>query len=106
MKLSIEKRPANNEESYFVFTHGEKKIEMQVNAAKAILLLWCFCSVTIFSFIVGEAVVYQGQTMTIFLMQGNLTNEQGQPVTCVPKLGEKRNVDWNCTVQNLTEVNA
>jgi len=104
MKLSIEKRPANNEESYFVFTHGEKTIAAPVNAVKAAALIWIFCAVVMFTFVVGQSVVLQGQAMNIYLMNGNLTNENNDPVSCIPKLDEKRNLNWNCTVQNLTEV--
>ena len=102
MKLSIEKRPANNEEPYFVFTHNEGRFEMAANAAKAILLLWVFAAVVIFSFIVGEQTVSQQNMMTAYLARGNLTNEQGQPVSCNPVLTEKRSVEWNCTTENVT----
>ena len=106
MKLSIEKRPANNEESYFVFTHGEKKLEMAANAAKAILLLWVFCSTVMFTYVVGIQTANSTQMMNAYLAQGNLTDEAGNPVVCKPVLTSKRNVDWNCTIQNLTEVKA
>jgi hypothetical protein len=103
MKLSIEKKPMNSEESYFVLSSGEKRLEMTVNAVKAVLLMWVFFATVMFTFIIGQQTVYQGQMMNIYLMKGNLTNEKGEPVTCDPILNAKRSLEWNCTIQNLTE---
>lgn len=103
MKLSIEKRPANNEEPYFVFTHGEKKIEIAANVAKSILFIWVFCATVIFTYVVGIQTANSTQMMNAYLAQGNLTNENGDPVICKPVLTDKRMVDWRCLVVNATE---
>jgi hypothetical protein len=102
MKLSIEKRPANNEESYFVLSNGEKQFAVAVNAAKAILLLWVFCSVCIFSFIVGQSVSQTNVAITAYMLQGNVTDMSGNPVTCNAVLNEKKVIEWKCLSGNET----
>jgi hypothetical protein len=104
MKLSIEKRPANNEASYFVFTHGDKKIEMDVNAAKAMLLLWTFCGICMFAFIVGQQVVQTNVAITAYMLQGNVTDMSGNPVDCHAVLNDKKVIEWKCLGQNGTNV--
>jgi hypothetical protein len=102
MKLSIEKRPANNEESYFVFTHGEKKIEASVNAVKAAALIWVFCAVVMFTFVVGQSVSQTNVAITAYMLQGNVTDMNGNPVDCHAIMNEKKVIEWKCLGMNET----
>ena len=102
MKLSVEKRPMNNEESYFVFAHGDKKIEAPVNAVKAALLLWVFFSVSIFSFVIGQSVIQTNVAITAYMLQGNVTDLSGNPVSCHAILNEKKAIEWKCEGMNET----
>lgn len=102
MKLSIEKRPSlAMNETFFVFTHGEQKWEIESNAAKSILLLWVFFATVFFTYVVGMQTANQSNMMTAYLAQGNLTDEDGNPVACKPIMTEERSIEWNCTVQKL-----
>ena len=106
MRLSIEKKPANGESSYFIFTHGEKKIEMETNALKSILLLWTFAGLCIFSFIVGQSVAQTNVAITAYMLQGNVTDMNGNQVNCNAVMNDKKIIEWKCLTQNLTEVKA
>jgi hypothetical protein len=103
MKLSIDKRPTlTMMNHYFVLSHGDKSVEIETNAAKAILLLWVFCSVCIFSFIVGQSVAQTNVAITAYMLQGNVTDMSGNPVTCNAVQNEKKVIEWKCMSGNET----
>jgi hypothetical protein len=103
MKLTIEKRPTLTMlNHYFVLSHGEKSVEIETNALKSILLIWVFCSVCIFSFIVGQSVAQTNVAITAYMMQGNVTDLNGNPVTCNAVLNEKNVIEWKCITMNET----
>jgi hypothetical protein len=102
VKISIEKRPMNGEESYFVLSSGEKQFAVTVNAIKAMALIWVFLMTAIFTFVIGMQTAQQGVMMTAYLTKGNLSNEKGEPVNCQPTLTAKRAVSWNCTIGNVS----
>ena len=98
MGLKIEKRPSEGMESYFVLTIGEKKFEAAANAVKASLLIWTFCIVAIFTYIIGATVQLDNFKMTAYLLHGNLTDANGSSVYCNPVLTKDRSINWNCSV--------
>lgn len=102
MNLSIEKKPSNNQETYFVFTNGDKKFEVEANVVKSILLLWVFFATVFLTLIIGQQSVYQNTMVTAYLTQGKLTNERGQLVVCNPIMTEEQSIEWDCIIQNIT----
>ena len=98
--MTIEKRPIDNQENYLVLDTGSKKIEMPMTSVKATLFLWVFFATVFLTFVVGQYTVYQAQAMNIYLMNGNLHTDKGEPIACVPYV-ENRDLRWNCTVDDV-----
>lgn len=92
----------NNEESYFVLSNGEKQFAVAVNAVKAAALIWVFLMAAIFSFIVGQQVQQTNVAITAYMLQGNVTDMSGNPVTCNAVLNEKKVIEWKCLSENKT----
>lgn len=102
MKIEIEKRlMLTAYESYFIFSHGDKRYEIETSAAKSILLMWVFFATVFLTYAIGVYTAQENVKMTAYLLQGNLTDEKGQPVSCNPVMNEKKSIEWNC---NITEM--
>lgn len=103
MQIKIESKELDKPVAhYFIFEAGGKTFSIETNAAKAIALIWVFIGLCMLAFIAGKELAYTEQMLHAYMLQGNLTTEDGRPVECKPVLSEEsKRIVWQCKNLNV-----